>query len=160
MAWWPDAQWRGMLAGEGCPMCADAHLQSNPASELVAELPTSYARLAKNQTHPGYCVVILKRHATELHELPADELAAFWADVAAVGAAISKTFNPVKLNYLVMGSRAPHIHCHVFPHFADGDPIRNVDISEGDVVLGPDDTAARTKLLRRALAAENPEPAG
>jgi diadenosine tetraphosphate (Ap4A) HIT family hydrolase len=151
MAWWPADVWQRMLTGDTCTMCGDAPLGTNAASDLIAELPTSYARLAKNQTHPGYCVVILKRHVPELHELPPEELAAFWADVTSVGAAVMTVFEPVKLHYLVMGSRAPHVHCHVYPHFADGDPFRNVDISEGDVLLSEHETAERIALLRGHL---------
>lgn len=76
-------------------MCADAHPPVNEHSHLVLELGVSYARLHKNQTHPGYTVVILKRHAGELHELDAATLAAFWADVARVGRAIADVFHPV-----------------------------------------------------------------
>lgn len=57
-------------------MCADAHLL-RPHSNLVAELPWSYARLSVNQMHAGYCVVVFKRHACELPELPAAESSGF-----------------------------------------------------------------------------------
>ncbi|MBV9952126.1 MAG: hypothetical protein JO291_09265, partial [Acidimicrobiia bacterium] len=77
-----------MTAGVGCPMCADAHLASNEHSDLIAELPGSYARLARNQTHAGYSVLILKRHAVELHDLTAEELRLFWVDVATLGRTI------------------------------------------------------------------------
>lgn len=158
MAWWPSDQWQRMLAGEDCPMCADAHLETNAASDLIAELPATYARLARNQTHPGYSVVILKRHASELHRLAAHELAAFWTDVAAVGAVVDELFAPVKLHYLVMGSRAPHLHAHVFPHYADGDPFANVDISEGDVRLDEVNRLERVAAMRTALLRKSRQP--
>ena len=78
-----------MTAGLDCPMCADAHLPANEHSALIAELPGGYARLARNQTRPGYSVVILKSHAVELHDLTPDELSRFWTDVAAVGRAVT-----------------------------------------------------------------------
>jgi diadenosine tetraphosphate (Ap4A) HIT family hydrolase len=99
-------------------------------------------------------VVISKRHVTELHQLPSTELAAFWRDVVAVGAVVDELFAPVKLHYLVMGSRAPHLHAHVFPHFADGDPFANVDISEGDVRLTGAEQLERIAAMRAALLNE------
>ena len=151
MAWWPSDQWQRMLAGENCPMCADAHLGTNAASDLIAELPATYARLVHNQTHAGYAVVIFKRHVSELHDLSPADLAAFWTDATAVGAVIEELFAPVKLNYLVMGARAPHLHVHVFPHYSDGDPFANVDISEGTVRLDDAHQLERVAAMRAAL---------
>jgi diadenosine tetraphosphate (Ap4A) HIT family hydrolase len=151
MAWWPRDKWVEMRSGTDCPMCADAHLPSNPASDLITKLSTSYARLARNQTAAGYCVVILNRHAAELHELEAGELAGFWSDVARVGAAIHAEFSPVKLDYLVMGHRAPHIHCHVYPQYEDDDPFLNVDISRGESILGGAEQEDRLRALRNRL---------
>lgn len=56
-------------------MCADGSLVTNEHSDLIAELPFSFARLHRNQAQAGYCVVILKGHATELHELDHTRLA-------------------------------------------------------------------------------------
>jgi diadenosine tetraphosphate (Ap4A) HIT family hydrolase len=66
-------------------MCADTHLPTNKFSDLIAELPGSYARLNRNQTRAGYTVLFAKRHAVELHDLTDDELLLFRRDVAAVG---------------------------------------------------------------------------
>jgi hypothetical protein len=70
-----------MLSGEGCPMCADAHLVSNEHGDLLVASPVSYTRLHKNQKHAGYSVVILNRHVPELHQLDDAELRQFWIDV-------------------------------------------------------------------------------
>lgn len=62
-----------MRRGEGCGLCNDAHLASNPFSDLVAETDWSFIRLCRNQTRAGYSVVVAKRHAPELHDLTVDE---------------------------------------------------------------------------------------
>ena len=54
-----------MKSGVECPMCADSALPSNNHSDLIAELPGSYSRLHRNQTHAGYAVLISKRHAVD-----------------------------------------------------------------------------------------------
>jgi diadenosine tetraphosphate (Ap4A) HIT family hydrolase len=75
MAWADPAAWARLLDGSACPICADAHLDTNAFSRLIAELRQSYARLAHNQYRRGYSVIILKRHANELYELTDTELA-------------------------------------------------------------------------------------
>jgi diadenosine tetraphosphate (Ap4A) HIT family hydrolase len=145
-----------MTAGIDCPMCADIHLPTNPYSDLIAELPGSYARLNHNQTHAGYTVVFAKRHAVEVHDLNADELRLFWIDVAAVGRTISALFAPVKLDNLVMGHLCPHVHCHVYPQYRTDDPHALVDIQVGTVRLNDEDWQARLTAVRNRLAVEHP----
>ena len=132
-------------------MCADAHLPANDDSDLVLELRASYARLQRNQTHPGHTVVILKRHVCELHDLKPAALGAFWADVASVGAAITELFQPVKLNSLVMGNGCPHLHCHVFPQYQDDDPEALIDVTAGATRLTVTQQRERAALLRNRL---------
>jgi diadenosine tetraphosphate (Ap4A) HIT family hydrolase len=69
--------WLGLLDATTCPICADAHLEVNAFSFLIAELRQSYVRLARNQYRRGYMVVSLKRHANELFELADNELAGY-----------------------------------------------------------------------------------
>jgi len=140
-----------MTAGGDCPMCADAHLPINEHGELIAERAGGYVRLARNQTHPGYSVVILKRHAVELHDLAPDELRQFWTDVAAVGKVVTELFSPVKLDNLVMGHLCPHVHCHVYPQYRSDDPHALINVQEGDVRLGGDEWDARLRAMRDLL---------
>lgn len=131
-------------------MCADAHLEANPHSILVSSTPTSHVRLARNQAHPGYSLVILRTHETALTALDAGTLAAFWSDVQRIGRAIEQVYAPAKVDYLVMGHRMPHLHCHVFPQHRGDDPLRNVDISDGPVFLDLADMTAAVARLRQA----------
>src|SRR2546423_13286740 len=106
---WSDAEaWARMKQGIDCPMCADAHLEDNPFSLLVAELEYAYVRLAKNQYYRGWTLVVLKWHANELFELRMDELSGFWREVALVGQALDELYPPAKLNYAVFGHLCPH----------------------------------------------------
>lgn len=134
-------------------MCDDGHLPKNEHGELLAELSSSYARLHVNQTQPGYCVVISKRHASELHELSPEELSGFWNDVASVGRAIAELLQPVKIDSLVMGHLCPHVHCHVYPQYESNDPhsIDHINVQRGDVRLSPNDWRERVDALRARL---------
>jgi diadenosine tetraphosphate (Ap4A) HIT family hydrolase len=135
-------------------MCADGHLPRNEHGDLLAELPGSYARLHRNQTHAGYTVVILNRQVAELHDLPPDELCRFWNDVAAVGRTITALFAPAKLDYLVMGHLCPHIHCHVYPQYGGDDPHALINVQDGEVRLDDQAWEARVNTMREHLASQ------
>lgn len=131
-------------------MCADSGTAENAHSLLVAETKTSRVRLSRNQEHRGYCIVILRDHRTDLSQLGADELAAFWLDVQRAGIAVGQAFEPRKIDYLVMGHRMPHLHCHVFPQHAHDGPKRNVDISDGPTTPPITELRNDVKRLREA----------
>lgn len=151
MAWWPEDEWERMKRGAECGMCSDAHLPSNRFSALIAETSWSYVRLHRNQTHPGYSVVIAKRHAPELHDLSPEERCGLWSDVGAVGEAVSTLFHPLKLANLSMGFRMPHYHCHVYPQYENDDPFRLIDVTEGDVRLEDGQWQDRVESVREAF---------
>ena len=145
-----------MRSGLDCPMCADIHLPTNEFSDLIAELPGSYARLNRNQTHAGYTVLFAKRHAVELHDLTDEESRLFWRDVAAVGRTLAALFAPVKLDNLVMGHLCPHVHCHVYPQYAHDDPHALINIQEGATRLSDMEWQARLTDIRDHLASHHP----
>jgi diadenosine tetraphosphate (Ap4A) HIT family hydrolase len=69
--------------------------------------------------YPGYCRVILKRHATEMTDLDGAERAGLMAVVYAVEEAIRATMRPDKMNIASLGNMTPHVHWHVVPRFRD-----------------------------------------
>ncbi len=73
-------------------------------SLLVHQTPTSFVRIARNQAHAGYSLVILREHVTDLTDLTPAQLAGFWTDVQHASRAIQETFAPKKIDYLVMGT--------------------------------------------------------
>ncbi|GLC86218.1 HIT family protein [Microbacterium arabinogalactanolyticum] len=148
--WWSDAEWAALIDPEACGMCADAHLDENAHSVLVVSTSTAHVRLVRNQAHPGYCVVILREHLTDMTDLGPAARAAFWSDVQRTGSAVASVFCPRKVDYLVMGHRMPHLHCHVFPQHDQDDPLRNVDISDGPVVLATGELEEWARRLRAA----------
>jgi len=81
----------------------------------------SVAYLFEDQFFPGWTVLVLNRHATELHELTQDERSRLIEDLSAVAMALALAFTPVKLNYELLGNQTPHIHWHVIPRL-ENDP--------------------------------------
>ena len=87
----------------------------------IADFGLTKAYLFDDQFFPGWTVLVLKRHATELFDLTKDERSRLIEEVSEVALALTMAFEPVKINYELLGNQLPHIHWHVIPRLA-GDP--------------------------------------
>lgn len=104
-----------MTVGD-CPACLGRWPSPD---QRLAELDRSVAYLNDDQFFPGWTVLVLKRHATELFELSAAERAGLIEEVSAVAGALAAAFGAVKINYVLLGNELPHIHWHLIPRLAD-----------------------------------------
>lgn len=102
-----------------CPFCKKLDApESWVADDIVWEFPNSIALLGPWQFYTGYCVLISREHASELHHLgPKRE--AYLAEMTLLAEAIEQSFTPHKLNYELLGNVVPHLHWHIFPRYAD-----------------------------------------
>jgi diadenosine tetraphosphate (Ap4A) HIT family hydrolase len=91
--------------------------------DWLAELPRSLLILGDSQFYRGYCLLLAKRHVTELHEMPRGEAHELLDELLAVGRTLATVLKPLKLNYECLGNQEPHVHWHIFPRYAD-DPMR------------------------------------
>ena len=69
--------------------------------------------------YPGFCRVIVNRHAAEMTDLPVAERDAVMRAVFAVEAALRDAMRPDKINLASLGNMVPHVHWHVIPRFRD-----------------------------------------
>lgn len=100
-----------------CPLCDK--IQKLPGDELVWQFPHSVAFLGPWQFHTGYCVLVARTHATELHHLDKSVRTAFLDEMVVLTAAIDDAFKPRKMNCESLGNQVPHLHWHLFPRRAD-----------------------------------------
>jgi diadenosine tetraphosphate (Ap4A) HIT family hydrolase len=148
-----------------CPFCRRlASSEELAAPDVVWQFPHSVVLLGPWQFYHGYCLLVSRRHATELSQLENTDRQAFLAELCTLAQAIEKAFQPVKLNYELLGNQVPHLHWHIFPRYPD-DPERlkpvwlALDRAERDdaerqrLQTGPLDWAATVALLRRHLDA-------
>jgi diadenosine tetraphosphate (Ap4A) HIT family hydrolase len=147
-----------------CPFCHKlAHLDQLPGDELVGQLAHSVALLGQWQYYHGYCILISRRHATELSQLSADERHGFFDEMCRLAYAIETCVQPRKLNYELLGNQVPHLHWHLFPRRSDDpDMLKPVwlalDRAERDenerrrLQTGPISRAETIALLRKHLA--------
>ena len=130
--------------------------------DVVARLPHSVVVLGTWQYYHGYCLVIARRHATELSRLSDAERRGYLDEMCLVARTIEECFRPHKMNYELLGNQVPHLHWHLFPRPAgDPDALRPVwlalDRAERDpaerarLQTGPLPRAATADLLRRKL---------
>jgi len=61
-----------------------------------------------------------------LNDLPGPARAAFLADVALLGDAVTAATGCERLNYLMLCNRVPVLHAHVVPRYADEDPEKRL----------------------------------
>lgn len=113
------AAWARRLGGEGCALCPELArpVEGDPA--CVAVLASGRVRLEDDAAFLGYCVLVFRRHAAELHELSRDERAALLDDKVRLSAAVLAVCRPAKLNYAILGNQQPHLHVHVIPRYPD-----------------------------------------
>ena len=98
-----------------CVMCTRV---AGEGPLFIADLPTSRVYFNEDQFFPGWVFVVLKRHAVELYELTASERAAQVEDLTCVARALASVYQPVKMNYELLGTRcrtSTGISCRAWP---------------------------------------------
>ncbi len=80
--------------------------------------------LADNQSHLGYCIVILNRHCGDLAGLTDKELRDFLVVVRQLEVALRKAFGATMFNWSCLMNNAyqkdpaePHVHWHCRPRY-------------------------------------------
>jgi diadenosine tetraphosphate (Ap4A) HIT family hydrolase len=146
---------------ETCPFCRTLDILET-VGEVVWQFAHSVALLGTWQYYHGYCVLVSRRHASELSELADEVRRAYLDEMCLLARAIETTFHPHKLNYELLGNQVQHLHWHIFPRYLkDPDRLRPawlaIDRAEHDEELkrhletGPLDRAATVARLRHTL---------
>jgi len=133
-----------------CKVCAGEW----PGKEQkIADLELSAAYLFEDQFFPGWTVLVLKRHATELYELSRSERSSLMEEVNEVAAALAMTFEPVKMNYELLGNQVPHVHWHLIPRLADDPSPREAvwTVAHEPIRLTPEKRDERIARIREHL---------
>ncbi|MFV0521555.1 MAG: HIT family protein [Mangrovibacterium sp.] len=86
----------------------------------ICDLEVSELYLFREQSYRGRVNVVYKDHGIELCDLSDEDRNTFFKDVARVGRAITKAFNPTKINYGAYSDTLTHIHMHIVPKYAEG----------------------------------------
>lgn len=117
---------------------------------FIADCGLTNAYLHDDQFFPGWTVLVLKRHATELFHLSREERSSLIEEVAQVSALLAEEWHAVKINYELLGNQLPHIHWHLIPRLSqDPDRLEPVwRIAHEPVRLSADNLASIVDRLR------------
>ncbi|MBI5300605.1 MAG: HIT family protein [Chloroflexi bacterium] len=152
--WMPRERWDALVRGEVCPLCDTLRETAveNPFGFTIADLSISRLRLVHNQFVRGYCVLICAKHVREPYELDDADRARFFDDVMRAARALDRAFQPVKLNYEILGNAIPHLHCHLKPrYYGDAAPSAPIYPDLAPVTLTPHEYGVSIRHIRAAL---------
>jgi diadenosine tetraphosphate (Ap4A) HIT family hydrolase len=152
--WMPRGRWESLVRGENCPLCAviQSTERADEVAITVADLALSRLRLWKNQFVQGYCVLVCSKHVREPYHLTAEEQSLFFGDMMRAGQALERVFNPVKMNFQLLGNEVPHLHAHLMPrYYGDPAPCRPIDPGARVITLTAQEYQERIRLVRLAL---------
>jgi diadenosine tetraphosphate (Ap4A) HIT family hydrolase len=150
------------MSPRDCPFCRKLDAADPAEPDVVWHFPRGVALLGTWQFYHGYCVLVSRRHATELSALTDAERRAFLDEMCLLARAIEACFRPHKMNYELLGNLVPHLHWHLFPRYLH-DPERlkpvwlALDRAERDeearclLETGPQDRATTAAALRQRL---------
>ncbi len=103
---------------DAAPTCSACGGRWPDPSDRIAELRESILYLHTDQFFPGWSVLVLRRHATELFDLEREERARVMDEVSDVAETLKSAFDARKVNYALFGNMVPHMHWHLIPRLA------------------------------------------
>lgn len=111
--------WDARFAGRTCVICDALGGGDSDYWIHVADGACAEVYLDRSSLVAGYCVVVWRlSHVAEPTQLEPDAAGAYWNEVLAAGRAVTAAFEPVKVNYFMLGNTVPHLHTHVVPRYA------------------------------------------
>jgi len=149
---WPE-NWSRLIDGSDCEMCEAGRPESDQYGIRIHAGEYSDAYLQRADVQRGYTVVIWRgRHVNDPTELTGEEASSYWADVLLVARALITYYEPLKMNYETLGNALPHLHTHLVPRYAEGDPAPGRPFPLGVILDGPEPLLDTDRLERDASA--------
>ena len=128
---------------------------------FIADSGLTRAYLHDDQFFPGWTVLVLKQHATELFDLSRTDRSHLIEEVSAVASVLAREWQAVKINYELLGNQLPHIHWHVIPRLPqDPAPLEPVwRIAHEPLRMTPDDLTSMIERLQKIWPGHMNHPA-
>lgn len=100
-----------------CPVCQFSLFHP------LAELRASTLGLYDDARFPGRCILALSEHREDFTDLEDDLMYSFMRDVRIAARAIQRATQAKRVNVALLGNTVPHVHAHLVPRVAGGDPV-------------------------------------
>lgn len=94
-------------------------LCDSTGGELVWECSLARVILADEPDYPGFCRVILNRHAREMTDLSTEDQMQLMKLVFAAEQVMRDILQPDKINLASLGNVVPHVHWHIIPRYRE-----------------------------------------
>lgn len=92
-----------------------ARAGTNP--HVAGRLKSGWVVVGERQNLPGYCLLLPDPVVADLNALNLETRRQFLSDMALVGDAVMQAFQPLRLNYEILGNTEPALHAHIFPRY-------------------------------------------
>jgi diadenosine tetraphosphate (Ap4A) HIT family hydrolase len=86
---------------------------------LISRLPLCRVLLMKDRRFPWLILVPEREGVREIHELPQADRAQLVEEIARASEALTRLFQPDKVNVGALGNVVPQLHVHVVARFED-----------------------------------------
>ena len=135
-----------------CDYCSKSEKLKSMLREIV-RMKSGTLYLHSDQTQPGRCILAVDRHVRKITELSKAEYLELMDDVYEAVSALTSLFKPDKINMLILGDTAKHMHLHLVPKYAgrkDWGRVFTVD-EPNPVILSEQEYEASIVDIRKAL---------
>jgi len=95
----------------------EANAGTNPTA--ICQLQSGWAVLGDRQFLPGYCLLLPDPVVGSLNDLSESDRAQFLLDMTAIGDAILKVTDALRMNYSILGNTEAALHAHIFARYKD-----------------------------------------
>ncbi len=125
--------------------------------QFVWKDETAVAFMSIAPLKPGHTLVVPRAEVDHWIDLDLAAMQHLTSVAHAVGNAIQKCFDPIKVGTTILGLEVPHVHIHLVPIWSPFD----LDFANADNNAKADDIAAAAEQIRAELRAMGrPEVAG
>jgi diadenosine tetraphosphate (Ap4A) HIT family hydrolase len=160
---WPD-DFEERKRGKDCPFCAAGRVEEDRFGARVYAGEVADAYLHRADVQRGYTIVVWRgRHVADPTELSDAEAVAYWRELLHVARGLERQYQPLKLNFDLLGNTVPHLHTHVVPRYPDdenaGGPARFMMSDRRHSPIPEERFRDEVAALRAVFAASPPAPA-
>jgi len=122
---------------------------------VLCRCESGWVVFGRPQVTRGYLLLLPDPVVPDLNALDAGRRAQFLLDMSALGDALLRTLNPLRINYAIFGNLEPALHAHVIPRYRDEpDELRTQQPWAYDWSRAPAFDAAAAAPLADRLRAE------
>ena len=101
------------LTARNCELC------DSDGGEVLWQDDFCRVVMVADPDYPGFCRVILNKHAAEMTDLSPRQRTRMMNAVFATEAALRAVTRADKINLASLGNAVPHLHWHVIPRYRD-----------------------------------------